>query len=270
METLSPHKIRALNNAESSENRIHSDEIALKYGFTGALVSGVNVFGYLTQALVKVYGEDWLSKGIMDVIFIKPAYQDDLLTIRSDEAQTAEELHQRHHLTSAFDKDNRLLAKLESWLPQEMPAVSELASLESGELLKPRQEISWDLIQPMQPAPYYIWQPSQADNQERVDAQRDPAALYQGDNGYIHPYFLLEACNKALMRQFILPAWIHTGSRLILHRPITLGSAIEVRAVPTEKWERKGHQFIKLYIAMVIEDVVALEVEHTAIFKIAS
>ena len=46
--------------------------------------------------------------------------------------------------------------------------------------------------------------------------------------------------------------------------------ALKIHAVPIEKWERKGHQFIKLYIAMWSDDEVAVEVEHSAIFRIAA
>jgi hypothetical protein len=43
-----------------------------------------------------------------------------------------------------------------------------------------------------------------------------------------------------------------------------------VLTVPIDKWERKGHQFIKLYIAMKKDNDVALEVEHMAIFRLAA
>ena len=69
MTTVPNFQILALNDAQSSENRIHSDEIAAKYGFAGALVSGVNVFGYLSQPLVQHYKKDWLSRGIMAVSY---------------------------------------------------------------------------------------------------------------------------------------------------------------------------------------------------------
>ena len=72
------------------------------------------------------------------------------------------------------------------------------------------------------------------------------------------------------MRQFILPAWIHTGSRLVIRKPLQAGQEIEVRAIPIEKWEQKGHQFIKLYVAMMIQGEAAIEVEHSAIFHIAT
>lgn len=268
MTAIPTQQIIALNDAKSSENKIHNDDIAQKYGFSGALVSGVNVFGYLTQPLVKAYAEDYLSQGIMDVVFLKPAYQDDLLSIRTENLDS--KAQQRHHLCSAFNQEDVLLAKLESWLPAELPPVSALARTRGRAEEIPREEIQWDLIHLNQPGPSYLWQPTAADNRERLEAQRDEAALYAGENGFIHPYYLLDACNKALMRMFVLPAWLHTGSRMTLRKPIKVGQDIDVRAIPVQKWDRKGHQFIKLYIAMWVGEEVALEVEHTAIFKIAN
>ena len=55
MNTVSYFQILALNNAQTSENRIHSDDIAAKYGFEGALVSGAIVIGSLSQPLVRYY-----------------------------------------------------------------------------------------------------------------------------------------------------------------------------------------------------------------------
>ncbi|MCG8413002.1 MAG: hypothetical protein MI746_02185 [Pseudomonadales bacterium] len=260
-------QILALNDAEQSENRIHSDDIAQRYGFHGALVSGVNVFGYLTQPLVRSYGESWLQQGILDVIFLKPAYHDELITVTTD--NLGQESSQRSHLTHATNEEGTLLARLESWLPNHLPPIQQQANMESGLAAIDRQEISWEAIHLNEPAPYYLWQPSEVDNGERVTAQRDQSAIYAGNEAYIHPYYLLDACNKALMRMFYLPAWIHTGSKLILRKGLRVGQDIEVRTLPIEKWERKGHQFIKLYIAMWEAGDVALEVEHTAIFKLA-
>lgn len=269
MPSIPDLKILALNDAEASENKIHSDDIAAKYGFTGALVSGVNVFGYLTQPLVKHYGAAFLKQGIMEVIFLKPAYQHDLLTITTMD-EVADNKGQRHHLTSATNEDGVLLAKLESWLPKELPAVNKLADSAYGARQYEREEIRWELIHLHQGAAKHIWQPTSSDNKIRVETQRDESDIYLGENEFIHPYYLLDACNKALMRMFILPAWIHTGSRLILRRAIRTGQAIDVSATAIDKWERKNHQFIKLYIAMRVDEEIALEVEHTAIFKIAS
>ena len=50
---------------------------------------------------------------------------------------------------------------------------------------------------------------------------------------------------------------------------IRVGQVLTVVTVPLEKWKRKGHQFIRLYVGMMAEDRVMFEVEHTAIFRIA-
>lgn len=266
--TIPTLQILALNDAEESENRIHSDEVAARYGFKGALVSGVNVFGYLTQPLVRIYGEQWLQQGMLDVLFLKPAYQNDLLTISTENLDDTSD--QRSHLTSAHNEDAQLLARLESWLPTTMPKLHDQAHSAGGKAVKEREEINWDRIELHAPAPLFTWQPTLAENEAHVQAQRDQSPLYQGEQQYVHPYFLLDACNKALMRMFILPAWIHTGSKITLRQGTRVGDRLDILTVPVEKWERKGHQFIKLYIAMRKGSEVALEVEHTAIFQLAT
>lgn len=265
-----PQQILAVNDAEDSENKIHSDEIATRFGFKGALVSGVNLFGYLTQTLVRSYGASWLESGVMDVIFLKPAYQDELLSIRT-ESLSSESGH-RNHVTSLYNEEQQLLAKLESWLPNELPAIQQhlqASATPVGEVAS-RPKISWESIELFTPAPSFIWQPSTEENAAHVTIQRDQSRLYQGDNAYLHPYFILQMCNKALKRMFVMPAWIHTGSKLVVRKGLHVGDDIEIRCLPIEKWEQRGHQFIKLYIAMLVDNDVAVEVDHTAIFRIAS
>ena len=269
-----PQQILAVNDAAESENRIHSDEIAARYGFRGALVSGVMVFGYLSQPLVRTYGADWLERGIMDVAFIKPAYEGELLNIKTE--SLGAESSRRNHLTSLYNEEQQLLAKLESWLPHPLPEIQEHfalsaaePALENTDSISERPEISWDIIQLMTPAPVFTWRPDAADNAARVALQQDQSALYRGDDAYLHPYYILQTCNKALMKMYVMPAWIHTGSKLTVRRALRVGQTIEVRTLPIAKWEHRGHQFIKLYIAMSVDGEVALEVEHSAIFRIA-
>ena len=85
--------------------------------------------------------------------------------------------------------------------------------------------------------------------------------------GLLHPHAILSQANLVLVRRFVMPAWIHTGSDIRFRRLLRVGDAIEVRAVPLEKWERKGHQFIRLYVAYVVSGEIATEIWHTAIFR---
>ncbi len=264
------YQISAYNDALSSENRIHSDEIAKRYGFTGALVSGVSVFGYLTYPLVKSYGKEWLTRGVAEVKFLKPAYADDLLTIRTENLGQKNLDRHRHHLTSAFNAKGTLLAQLESWMPEEITPIDALTFVTSASTQTPREEIHWDKIILQRPSALRSWTMSREDNQHFVQIMRDDLPLYsEGEAALLHPYYLLHECNQALMRIFIMPAWIHVGSNMTFRSAICVGQALEMFAVPIQKWEHKGHQFIKLYMVIRADGQVALEVEHTAIFRIA-
>lgn len=268
MTTIRDQEIRALNDAETSENKIHSDEVAAKYGFRGALVSGVNVFGYLSQPLARQFGARLLERTSFEVKFLSPAYHDELLLVRTEELDGHGD--STRFRSRAFNAQGTELAILNTTLWNHTPPVEDTPKTLPLSRERPRSEICWENIILLEPAPDFLWTPDAEDNRQRVDAQRDQASIYQGPAALIHPYYLLDACNKALMRMFILPAWIHTGSQVTILNPVKVGQRITVRTVPTEKWERKGHHFIRLYIAMIVAGEIAVEVRHTAIFKIAS
>ena len=48
---LPVYEVRTHNASSFSENRMHSDDVALAYGFKGALVPGVAVFSHQTGCL---------------------------------------------------------------------------------------------------------------------------------------------------------------------------------------------------------------------------
>ena len=60
----------AKNFASESENRMHADDTAPRYGFKGGLVPGVGTFGYMARPIVDALGRDWLERGAMTAKFI--------------------------------------------------------------------------------------------------------------------------------------------------------------------------------------------------------
>src|ERR1700722_1350111 len=85
---MTPLRIRAVNTAAESENKIHDDRIAAQYGFRGGLVPGVTVYGYLAAAVLDHFGDPWLSRGAMDVRFHQPVYEgeESVVTLAPDPA----------------------------------------------------------------------------------------------------------------------------------------------------------------------------------------
>src|SRR5438874_13747119 len=80
---LAPRTVVAHNTSTSSDNKIHDDEVARKYGFSGGLVPGVTVYAYMAGALVSSLGERWLAAGEATVTFISPLYEGEQATCRA-------------------------------------------------------------------------------------------------------------------------------------------------------------------------------------------
>jgi hypothetical protein len=85
MPELAPYTVEAYNTAKVSENKIHDDAVAKKFGFGGGLVPGVDVYAYMTHLPVERWGRAWLEHGIAECRFSKPVYDRDLATVTATE-----------------------------------------------------------------------------------------------------------------------------------------------------------------------------------------
>jgi hypothetical protein len=262
LETLPPYRVRTHNASEHSENRMHSDDVARQFGFKGALVPGVTVFSHMTRPLVEHFGERWLGEGVADVTFFKPAYDGDLLTINTRAAASGA----GYELT-CVNEEGVELARMSGGIPPARPALDPRSDIPPSPATGERPVVTWELMEVGKPFPALRWIPSAEDNRIWCDASRDDLALYRGADAPVHPGFVLRQANYVLRNRFTLPAWIHTGSRIVFHDVVRVGAEYEVRAIPEEKWERKGHQMVRLYVAIRSGAKTCAEVLHTAIFK---
>jgi acyl dehydratase len=256
---MAVHTAVARNFNEASENKIHSDDIARRFGFTGALVPGVTVFGHLARPLTQRLGESWLQSSRVTTRFIKPAYHGETISLLDRE--TGED----GVTVDCRNTGEVLLATLECTLEEPPPAADAHARISGPQRPDERVEIAWDTVHVEEPFAAYAWQPDDALNREYAARVDDDTELFR--KGLLHPHAILSQANLVLVRRFVMPAWLHTGSDIRFRRLLRVGDAIEVRAVPLEKWERKGHQFIRLYVAYVVSGEIATEIWHTAIFR---
>jgi acyl dehydratase len=255
------YAVVAANHAESSENRIHSDDVAQRYGFSGALVPGVAVFGYMSHEVTRSLGASWLRHSITDLRLLKPAYAGDQLTIDIGETE------EQGHRVACHNPNGVLLATLDVLQPPTMPAPDPRWRIVSDAPDPPREPIRWDVLDVHRPWRTFTWQPTVAENRDFTERVADELAVYA--TGLLHPHLVQHMANVVLVRRFMMPAWIHVGTVMHFRRALKAGDTIEMRTVPIDKWERKGHQFLKLYIAFVVDDTPAVEAWHTAIFRIA-
>src|ERR1043165_2213314 len=85
MTALAPYRVKAFNTAHDSENKIHDDATARRFGFGGGLVPGVDVYGYMTHLPVLRWGRAWLERGIAECRFFKPVYDGDTASVTASE-----------------------------------------------------------------------------------------------------------------------------------------------------------------------------------------
>src|SRR3954471_54282 len=85
MTALAPYRIKAYNTAHDSENKIHDDATARRFGFGGGLVPGVDVYGYISHMPVMRWGRAWLERGTAECRFLKPVYDGETATVIAGE-----------------------------------------------------------------------------------------------------------------------------------------------------------------------------------------
>lgn len=260
-------RVRARNVTGNAENRIHDDDVARRYGFAGGLVDGTRVYAFLTRPLAARFGTDWLARSIADLALLRPVYDGDTLEVIPGPLDESEpEAGLRVRCTNEAGEE---VALLEARLPRALPPPDARAGRAPSAPVDQRPPVSWERLVVDAPFRALHWRPTPADNARWCESVAEPLALYtQGGDAPVHPGLVLQAANDVFTHNFRLEPWLHVASHIVQRGAIRAGETVEVRAVPTDKWERRGHQFVNLYVAMLVEGTLRVEVGHKAIFRV--
>ena len=95
-----PYRVSAYNTSKQSENKIHDDTVARRFGFSGGLVPGVDVMAYMMHLPVEKWGRAFLERGLIDARFVKPVYDGEIAEVTGVESNgaLAIEVHSRGEL----------------------------------------------------------------------------------------------------------------------------------------------------------------------------
>ena len=257
---LADHSVVAKNDTASHENKIHSDDVAREYGFEGALVAGVTVFGHMMHVPVASWGEQTLRDTRANVRFLKPAYDQDRLVVSG--ALTGSAMHVECHNDAGV-----LLAPmdLDTWR-------GDLAPIEADDErpASNRVEIATDNLHVGKRVPTHLASPDLDTHLGLCELLSDTNAIYfDGATPCVHPLWMLRECNSAFTRTWVMPVWIHVGSEITWINPIRTGDEVAIDMVPLTQWERKGHEFTTLGITFKVGGTVCVDVRHTAIYNVA-
>jgi hypothetical protein len=253
------HVVLARNDAGASENKIHDDEVARRYGFGGSLVPGVTVYGYLTWAPAHRWGVDWLERGTIAARFEKPVYDGDLVEVRAvdDGGDLALTATARDGVVCAAGTaglgngapdDGAAVVAAPVPGPAERPLAS-AQTLAPGTVLG-TLERPWDA----------------ASRAQYLDLLGDDLDLYDR-LGVAHPGALIRAANSVLSSSVRLGPWIHVGSATRLFGLVHDGDVVTTYGCVVDRYERKGHQFVELDVRSLVGDRPVMAVRHTAIYQ---
>ena len=245
---LTSLNIRAVNTALDSENRIHEDSIAAEYGFRGGLVPGVTVYGYMASAAIDRLGLDWLTRGAMDVRFFMPFFDGEaveMTVVPAENDRVKIDASTRATATAWIDG-----SRLTENDPIAAPLGDRVAA--SRETIRPGVvlgaiEKTLDLSEPQVSAP--------------LDA-------FIGSERLAHPAILLSLANEILMRNVVLGPWIHSSSEVRNFTPARDGETLHVLAKIEDAYEKKGHEFAVLDVAIMCGDRLVCRVRHTVIWQL--
>ena len=255
------HTVQAYNLAAASENKIHDDNVAKKFGFEGGLVPGVEVYAYMMHLPVARYGIDWLERGTASCRFNKPVYDGRNATV-----------------CGTVQADDSIALRVES--DGVLCATGE-AALSETQTPPPANEI------PTAPLPDYDTRPDAAPESlvegqvmgtfgATIHAERNAGYLRDvretldiyAREGIVHPGLILRFANRALSMNVRLGPWIHVGSEIRNFAIARIDDRLAAPARVVREYDHKGHRFVELDVLITANGERSLaRIHHTAIYR---
>lgn len=255
---LETWRLEAYNTAKQSENKMHDDTVAKRFGFSGGLVPGVDVMAYMMHMPVVRWGRSFLERGLIDARFLKPVYDGEMADVIAEERNgvLAIEVRSRGDLCATGSASLPAAAPSVSIADyREVPAVAER---------KPVSAASFELGQWLGTTPRR-WAGADADGYLADVRETDPVYAREGLG---HPGLIQRVMNRLLVDNVILGPWIHVGSKMQLLSAAKTGDEITARGKVTANYDKKGHRFVELDALVVANNKTPLaHCWHIAIYQ---
>lgn len=258
------YAIDAFNYATDSENRMHNDDTAPKFGFRGGLVPGIGVYGYMTRAMVETFGSEWLSRGRAEVRFLKPVYDGERVVV-----------------SSVWDQDEDGLARISLVNPEGVLCGAGTASLVTSPTTPEATAYALGEVPEYESRPDASLEalPVDADlgafdtlldletMTEFVNSMRESSPALFATSTACHPAYYPSLANDILVKNVALGPWIHAGSAVQHFAVPNADARVVVQGRVAESFERKGHDIVVLDVLISADDAPVATVKHTAIIR---
>jgi acyl dehydratase len=255
---IEPYRISAYNTSRQSENKIHDDAVARRFGFSGGLVPGVDVMAYMMHLPVAKWGRAFLERGLIEARFVKPVYDGEIADVTGEENGDV--------LAIEVKSRGQLCATGTASLPAAAPpiAIADFTETAAVGERRPVDTSSYQVGKWLGTLPR-AWAGDAGQEYLTDIRERDP--IYAAE-GLGHPGLLQRVMNKVLVDNAILGPWIHVGSRMQLVSAARSGDELTARAKVTGNYEKKGHRFVELDALVVANGRTPLaHCQHIAIYQ---
>jgi acyl dehydratase len=255
---LETYRVQAYNTAKLSENKMHDDTVAKRFGFSGGLVPGVDVMAYMMHLPVAKWGRAFLEHGLIEARFVKPVYDGEIANISGEESDGV--------VSIEVESRGQLCVSGTASLPASAPSrsISDFSETAVVTERKPVNATSYELGKWLGTVPR-AWAGEAA--QEYLTDVREHDPIYAAE-GLGHPGLLQRVMNRVLVDNAILGPWIHVGSRMQLLTAARSGDELTARAKVTGNYEKKGHRFVELDALVVANGRTPLaHCQHIAIYQ---
>ena len=231
------YRVQAVNTARETENKVHDDAIAARYGFHGGLVPGTNVYGYMAVPVLERLGRAWLESGRMAVKLLQPFYEGETVVVRvkPDGENVGEQL-----AITAEDESGAIRASGAAGLGAPPPG-----DLPPEALLPP--------------------------NRPEASAQVIYSGRVLGTHAAVleepTPESLLSLANSLIVSNYRISPWIHTASEVAFYGTAQPREPLSVRGIIRDCYQRKGHEFMVVDVVILGRSLIQ-RIRHTAIWKL--
>jgi len=236
----------AFNPVPESENRIHGDDVARAYGFRGGLVPGVVVSAYLLHPAAVAWGRQWLERGRAHAVVRSPVYDGERFQV---DVQNASETAYEARL---IDPRGECCASAEVELPASLPAPPVRRGDPELDRGAPRPLASRETLERLRATGLLALRGRWGERAEITSYLSDPNGMapIHRDQRLANPAFLLGLTNWVLGRNLKLDAWLHLETWSQHYRAVAPGDELVVEASVADLFEKKGHQFVDLEVAI--------------------
>jgi hypothetical protein len=248
-------------------NAIHTTSGAARFGFQGALVGGVTLYGWCIPTILEAFGERWLDEGWIHVMFRRPTYPDTRLSVS---------------ITREEDGTNRLLATNEDgeaclrgtlglgdapWLDEFQLS----ADRTPVPALEERPFLTMETAPVGQDLRTLAYTVTEEEARETAALAGDVDGLFGGDEPLVHPSVMARYMISLLQHSYDYghPS-IHASSHIQNLKRARAGQELVLTGHFVETYERGGHHYAVIDGDLFDSagDEVA-RIRHTNIFKVA-